>query len=62
MEQEAEAVRAAVAPVLLPACSEAVRAELLDECEEHFDVLQKVTYFILFFFFKEFIWLSCGLT
>lgn len=48
MEQEAEAVKAAVAPVLLPACSEAVRAELLDECEEHFDVLQKVTYFILF--------------
>ncbi|XP_060754947.1 centromere protein K [Neoarius graeffei] len=42
MEQEVEAVEAAQAPVLSSGCSEAVRAELLDECEEQFEVLQKV--------------------
>ncbi|XP_058235898.1 centromere protein K [Hemibagrus wyckioides] len=39
MEQEVEA---AEAPLLSSGCSEAVRAELLDECEEHFEVLQKL--------------------
>ncbi|MCI4393832.1 hypothetical protein PGIGA_G00161990 [Pangasianodon gigas] len=39
MEQEVEA---AEAPIHSSGCSEAVRAELLDECEEHFEVLQKL--------------------
>lgn len=47
MEQEVEAVEATEAPVLSSGCSEAVQAELLDECEEHFEVLQKVIYRIL---------------
>ncbi|KAF5909281.1 centromere protein K, partial [Clarias magur] len=42
MEQDGEAVRAAEAPVFSSGCSEAVRDELLDECEEHFEVLQKL--------------------
>lgn len=48
MEQDVEAVRVAQAPVLSSGCSEAMRAELLDQCEEHFEVLQKVIYLILF--------------
>lgn len=59
MEQEVEAVKAAEVPLLSPGCAEAVRDELLDECEEHFEVLQQVIYpfliykfyFILFFLF-----------
>lgn len=42
MEQEVETVEAPEAPILMSDCSEAARAELLDECEEHFEVLQKV--------------------
>lgn len=42
MEQEAEAVEAAEAPVLSSGCSEAMQAELLDECEEHFEILQQL--------------------
>lgn len=45
MEQE---VKDAEAPLLSSGCSETVRAELLDECEEHFEVLQKVVYLIRF--------------
>lgn len=47
MEQEAEAVEAAEAPVLSSGCSEAMQAELLDECEEHFEILQQVIYLTL---------------
>ncbi|GAA6076093.1 centromere protein K [Tachysurus ichikawai] len=42
MEQEVEAVKAAEVPLLSPGCAEAVRDELLDECEEHFEVLQQL--------------------
>ncbi|KAK3511067.1 hypothetical protein QTP70_030097 [Hemibagrus guttatus] len=42
MEQKVEAIKATEAPLLSSGCSEAVRAELLDECEEHFEVLQKL--------------------
>ncbi|KAI5629122.1 centromere protein K [Silurus asotus] len=39
MEKESEAAEASV---LSSGCAEAVRAELLDECEEHFEFLQKL--------------------
>ncbi|KAM9454940.1 centromere protein K [Clarias gariepinus] len=41
MEQNSEAVMAAEAPAFSSGFSEAVRDELLDECEVHFEALQK---------------------
>lgn len=52
MEQDSEAVMAAEAPAFSSGFSEAVRDELLDECEVHFEALQKVVYPIIFNVFK----------